>query len=149
MTQHTYYKCDGERTACQEGRCNICSGGLAVCTVCGGAEGELTLECPGIKLDEHVRYAILQGSLDFCGGEWHVQILTKRKRELPPHKVFLEHITALIKNLLINNPNYNNSHYWVNPGGGRNFSKLLKETIERAGYLLEEIEKTKHLIEEP
>ena len=40
--------------ACDKTRCPVCNG-LTICTVCGGAEGELLLVCPGVKLtsEEH------------------------------------------------------------------------------------------------
>ena len=63
------------------------------------------------------------------------------RKRIIPEQVFYNHITTLIKNLLINNPNYNNKHFW-------NLEKheLKYETIERAEYILTEMEKTKHLI---
>lgn len=30
----------------------ICDGGLSVCTVCGGFEGQLLDSCPGVKLTQ-------------------------------------------------------------------------------------------------
>lgn len=57
--------------------------------------------------------------------------------------IFYHHIKSLIKNLLVTNVNYSNKyfmdeHYTI--------FNLKKDTIERANYVLEEIEKTKHLI---
>jgi hypothetical protein len=60
-------------------------------------------------------------------------------------EIFLEHITTLLKNLLIKNVNYENSYY-ANQYG-KPF-ELIKDTQERASYILGEIEETKHLIEE-
>ncbi len=38
-------------TCTLEGRpCMICEGGVTICSVCGGAEGELLDVCPGVKL---------------------------------------------------------------------------------------------------
>ncbi len=34
------------------GVCNICDGGLALCSVCGGLEGALLDVCPGVHLTE-------------------------------------------------------------------------------------------------
>ena len=62
-------------------------------------------------------------------------------------KIFLDHITVLISNLLINNKNYKNTYYHSG-FGGRDFVALLADTKERAQHILEEIDKTKHLIEE-
>ncbi len=48
-----------------------CDGGLALCTVCGLAEGELTTECPGMKTSEDQRRRIYSvGDLDFRDGKW-------------------------------------------------------------------------------
>lgn len=45
---HAWHTCDDER-------CNVCLGGLAMCTMCGGAEGSLLPVCPGkvLSADEH------------------------------------------------------------------------------------------------
>lgn len=45
MSTHTFYVCTCNKTGCQ-----YCDGGLAYCTVCGGAEGSLLPECPGVRL---------------------------------------------------------------------------------------------------
>lgn len=56
--------CDGA------GGCPICDDGLAICKVCGGAEGGLTAECPGRRLTFDEVDAIGRGELDFKSGEW-------------------------------------------------------------------------------
>ena len=35
---------------CTSVNCQICDGGLAICTVCGGFEGSLLDSCPGARL---------------------------------------------------------------------------------------------------
>lgn len=50
--------------------CMICDGGLAACTVCGGAECELPKECPGRKMTADERKAVGQGTIDFIDGQW-------------------------------------------------------------------------------
>lgn len=61
---------------------------------------------------------------------------------LTPEKLFINRISTLIRNLLINNPNYEGKY-----GAERSKFDLLQDTKERANYILEEIENTKHLIE--
>lgn len=51
-------------------RCPICDGGLALCTTCHGAEGDLPTECPGTSITDDQRAAIVLGVLDFVGGRW-------------------------------------------------------------------------------
>jgi len=68
------------------------------------------------------------------------------KKELNPNKIFYEHIETLIKNLLIDNKNYSNGHYFDLNGQVFHF-KLLKDTKERANYILKEMKQTKHLID--
>lgn len=48
---HVYEKHEN----CTRDYCNVCEGGLAICTVCGGMEGSLLPECPGkwLDMDEH------------------------------------------------------------------------------------------------
>jgi hypothetical protein len=64
--QHSYRTCSCHRTAC-----HICDGGLSMCSVCMGAEGSLTAECPGrpITADEE-RRIYDEGTLDFRRGRW-------------------------------------------------------------------------------
>lgn len=59
-------------------------------------------------------------------------------------EVFYNHIATLIKNLFIKNINYTNGYYPYNYEG---VTKLLKDTQERGDYILEEMERTKHLID--
>lgn len=44
--------------------------GLAHCMICGGAEGSLPKECPGVKMTERELDAVYEGSLNFINGEW-------------------------------------------------------------------------------
>lgn len=53
-----------------EGHCQICDGGLGLCTVCGCAEGSLATECPGYQCHKTHGEAIYEGALDFKNGEW-------------------------------------------------------------------------------
>ena len=65
-----------------------------------------------------------------------------------PEQIFLDHIKRLVKNLLIDNPNYTNDYYW-NKGDGRwtyDHEKLLADTKKRAEYILEQIDETDHLV---
>jgi len=51
--------------------CAVCDGGLAVCKVCGLAEGELTTECPGDGKPWHkLGDAVRRGHIDFWDGRW-------------------------------------------------------------------------------
>lgn len=54
---------------CQRAHCEICDGGLARCTVCGGMEGSLLPECPGrwlsVKEDEENYKKFLAGEPPF------------------------------------------------------------------------------------
>lgn len=59
--------------------CIVCDGGLGICTVCGGAEGSLTTDCPGVKMTPEQDEAVYACKLDFKDGKWIVPILTPRK----------------------------------------------------------------------
>ncbi len=61
-------KCD------KTGGCNICDGGLALCMVCGGAEGSLPTECPGIRMTNQQEEEVYKKELDFVDGAWKVTI---------------------------------------------------------------------------
>ena len=66
----------------------------------------------------------------------------KKKRKLiKTEKVFYDAITSLIKNLLINNPNYNNGYY-----NDKTILDFKLETIERSNHILTKLKEIKHLI---
>lgn len=63
--EHVQHKCTKEN-------CYPCSAGLFLCDVCGGTEGSLTTECPGLismSFEQHelIRYK----KIDFYNGKWH------------------------------------------------------------------------------
>lgn len=60
------------RRACRDDceGCFICNGGLFQCIVCGGAEGDLSTECPGERTSLAQRDAIMSGAIDFIKGTW-------------------------------------------------------------------------------
>lgn len=55
---------------CEDENCYPCGGGLAVCTVCGGAEASLPYECPGARMTEEQDRAVQECRVDFIAGEW-------------------------------------------------------------------------------
>jgi hypothetical protein len=61
--------------------------------------------------------------------------------QIDPNQLFHDDITRAIKNLLIENVNYRNGYYI-----GKSTFDFQRDTIERANYILEKIEKEKHLI---
>jgi hypothetical protein len=63
---HKYLKHEN----CELPHCNICDGGLAVCVVCGGAEGKLTTDCCGYKLNSNVLNEVYLGDSDYKDGSW-------------------------------------------------------------------------------
>jgi hypothetical protein len=67
--KHSYLK----HVGCTQPGCVYCDGGLAFCTTCGAAEGELTTECPGVRTTESQRQAVMAGTLDFVDGVWKVR----------------------------------------------------------------------------
>lgn len=56
--------------SCNEDRCFVCEGGLALCTTCGGGEGDLPKECPGYRMSEEERELVMRGQRDFVDGKW-------------------------------------------------------------------------------
>jgi hypothetical protein len=67
--KHIFYECPpGE---CRHpGSCPYCDGGLGLCTVCNGAEGQLTTDCVGYKLSEKILDRVWKGFYDFKYGRW-------------------------------------------------------------------------------
>jgi len=77
MREHKYFECK-----CGKSTCSYCSGGLALCVVCGGAEGTLTTECCGRKITPEEEDRIYhKRNLDFRDGKWrssNTNILKRR-----------------------------------------------------------------------
>jgi len=59
-----------EHTDCQVEGCLICDGGLAICTVCGLAEGSLTTDCCGYRCAAEMGDSVYNGKKDFVNGQW-------------------------------------------------------------------------------
>jgi hypothetical protein len=62
---HTEYICKGGHGY---PGCQFCDGGLFSCTVCGGFEGSLTTDCPGIKVDKKKLDEVYSGDIDYREG---------------------------------------------------------------------------------
>lgn len=62
---HTLHCCD------EEG-CMVCEGGLALCTVCGGAEASLPTFCPGRRMTAEELDHVDAGNIDFKDGQFIV-----------------------------------------------------------------------------
>ena len=68
-----------------------------------------------------------------------------RRSRLSPEDIFLKDIKSLINNFFIDNPNYNNDYYFKE-SDTMNTLKLIKDTKERAKYILERIDNIDHLV---
>jgi hypothetical protein len=60
--------------SCNRENCYICEGGLALCTVCGGAEASLPTDCPGKPMGDNIENAVMAGIIDFIDGKWICKI---------------------------------------------------------------------------
>lgn len=72
--EHVLYECDGR---CGGGLCHYCTGGLASCEVCGGAEGTLPTDCPGAPMSQVVQERVYQAQSDYVDGKWHTRQATE------------------------------------------------------------------------
>ena len=83
MSSHPYCdKCDDlnghkllkHRGGCPEAErgmsCMFCDGGLASCVICGGGEGSLPINCPGVRMTADQHDAVYAGQIDFIEGTW-------------------------------------------------------------------------------
>jgi len=68
-----------------------------------------------------------------------------RRSRSSPEDIFLQNIKSLINNLLIDNPNYKNDYYFKDSNTMGTFD-LIKDTKERAKYILERIDEIDHLV---
>lgn len=62
---HNFYECAKDCTGCI-----YCNGGLAHCTICGGAEASLPTDCPGEKMSQQQQDNVQAGNADFKNGVW-------------------------------------------------------------------------------
>jgi hypothetical protein len=68
--KHVFRTTCGATPCDRPGFCPICDGGLAVCAVCGLAEGALTTDCPGIPATMEQMDQVYAGDLDYRAGVW-------------------------------------------------------------------------------
>lgn len=67
------------------------------------------------------------------------------RKRLEPEEVFYNNLISLIKSTLINDPNFKGGFHrvsWYEKNNKMHYGLF----VEKAEYILEEIEKTKHLI---
>lgn len=50
--------------------CFMCTGGLAWCVVCSGAEAALPTHCPGAPMSEQQMQAVAALQTDYVNGAW-------------------------------------------------------------------------------
>lgn len=66
IRKHVYYE------SCESGDCGgtcpLCT--LSICKVCGMAEGGLTTECCGEKVEYEVEQRVYAGELDYRNDQW-------------------------------------------------------------------------------
>jgi hypothetical protein len=68
--KHKLYGVDVPCYCPEDDRCVVCEGGLADCSVCGGAESSLPADCPGKRMSDGTIALIAAGELDYKDGEW-------------------------------------------------------------------------------
>lgn len=59
---------------CEKEDCYVCTGGLALCTVCKGGEGTLPQECPGRMMTEEEEQDVMHARTEFFRGRWWIAI---------------------------------------------------------------------------
>jgi hypothetical protein len=69
--KHTFLDHGSECT--DPGNCLFCDCGLKLCTVCGLAEGSLTSECPGVKVDYELANKCYNGTADYFDDAWRIE----------------------------------------------------------------------------
>lgn len=67
------------------------------------------------------------------------------RKRLSNEDIFLKAVKSLIKNLLIDNPNYK-SDYYYKPNGSGMIPCLVDDTKERGNHILKEINDMEHLL---
>ncbi len=55
---------------CEDPYCPVCEGGLAICAVCGLAEGALTTDCSGSKVSSDDSDRVYAEVLDYIEDAW-------------------------------------------------------------------------------
>lgn len=64
---HVWFKCPPN---CENLYCQFCEGGLGLCTVCDGFEGQLPTQCPGEKMTEAQKERVYGCLVDYRDGAW-------------------------------------------------------------------------------
>jgi hypothetical protein len=59
------------------GQLNIVDGGLSLCKVCGGLEGALTTDCPGVRMPHDTEKSVYEGEIDYLEGKGWVHQASK------------------------------------------------------------------------
>lgn len=70
---------------CDQEHCDVCDGGLSICTVCGGAEGTLTKECQGRMMSNEEQAAVYAGQIDYVAGRWITLVKQSEFRQWYQH----------------------------------------------------------------
>lgn len=65
--KHKYEK----HNNCIKLHCNICDGGLLLCTICNAAERELPTDCPGRAMTKDELEAVGDGKIDYKDDRWY------------------------------------------------------------------------------
>jgi hypothetical protein len=91
VRDHRYETHDPFDTACPRNdpfysrHCPICDGGLSCCIDCGGLEGGLPSECPGVQMSYDRGQAVYRGQVDFVDGRWQSGKISKYSPEFYAH----------------------------------------------------------------
>ncbi len=78
-------------------------------------------------------------------GNQQLNVAGVKSSRMSPEDIFLKEIKSLINNFFIDNPNYDTDYYFKE-SETMNTLKLIKDTKERAKYILERIDNIDHLV---
>lgn len=60
---------------CDDSNCPICVGGLVHCSLCGGAEGYLPTDCPGLRMTDEQANDVLNLRKDYVDGQGWIDLV--------------------------------------------------------------------------
>lgn len=78
-TAHDFHTSRDHVSQHETDRCQVCSGHLALCKTCGGAEASLPIDCPGRPMYHEQSDQVQTGYVDFIRGRWYERPWMKKE----------------------------------------------------------------------
>jgi len=95
MTEHELFHCPNHFHRSDR---KVSYSWVKLCAICGGVEGSLPTECPGVSMTGDQKASVQAGQLDYRDGEW-VAMEQHCETEMTPHRKAINLCLVLAENL--------------------------------------------------